>query len=47
MDDLAAALAEGASTARLRALLDGELAYGDRELAHKRSGYERSVHVAV
>jgi hypothetical protein len=47
MDDLAAALAEGASTARLRALLDAELAHGDRELAHKRSGYERPVRVAV
>ena len=47
MDDLAAALAEGASTARLRALLEAELAYGDRELAHKRSGYERPVRVAV
>jgi hypothetical protein len=47
MDDLAAALAEGASTARLRALLDAELAQGDRELGHKRSGYERPVLVAV
>jgi hypothetical protein len=47
MDDLAAALAEGASTARLRALLEAELAHGDRELAHKRSGYERPVVVAV
>jgi hypothetical protein len=47
VDDLAAALAEGASTARLRALLEAELAYGDRELAHKRSGYERPVRVAV
>jgi hypothetical protein len=47
MDDLAAALAEGASTARLRALLDAELAYGVRELHHKRSGYERPVPVAI
>jgi hypothetical protein len=47
VDDLAAALAEGASTARLRALLDGELRHGDRELQAKRSGYERAVLVAV
>jgi hypothetical protein len=47
MDDLAAALAEGASTARLRALLDAQLAHGARELGHKRSGYERPVLVAV
>jgi hypothetical protein len=47
MDDLAAALAEGASTARLRALLEVELAHGDRELQHRRSGYERPVLVAV
>jgi hypothetical protein len=47
MDDIAEALADGASTARLRALLDGELQYGDRELTLKRSGYERPVLVAV
>jgi hypothetical protein len=47
MDDLGAAVAEGASTARLRALLDGELERGDRELELKRSGYERPVLVAV
>jgi hypothetical protein len=47
MDDLAAALAEDASTARLRALLDGELHHGDRELQAKRSGYERAVLAAV
>ncbi|HEX7300755.1 MAG TPA: hypothetical protein VF257_17280 [Solirubrobacteraceae bacterium] len=47
MDDLAAALAEGASTARLRALLDAELAHGARELGQRRSGYERPVLVAV
>jgi hypothetical protein len=47
MDDIAAALREGASTARLRALLDGELQHGARELAQKRSGYERPVLVAV
>jgi hypothetical protein len=47
MDDIAEALAEGASTARLRALLDAELAHGRHELAQKRSGYERPVVVAV
>src|SRR4051812_17735465 len=47
MDDIAVALAEGASTARLRALLDGELRQGGRELELKRSGYERPVIVAV
>jgi hypothetical protein len=47
MDDIAEALADGASTARLRALLDGELAHGRHELAQKRSGYERPVLVAV
>jgi hypothetical protein len=47
MDDIAEALADGASTARLRALLDGELAHGRQELQQKRSGYERPVVVAV
>jgi hypothetical protein len=47
MDDIAEALADGASTARLRALLDSELHHGDRELALRRSGYERPVLVAV
>jgi hypothetical protein len=47
MDDIAEALAEGASTARLRALLDSEMAHGRHELAQKRSGYERPVLVAV
>jgi hypothetical protein len=50
MDDLAAVLAEGTeppAPARLRALLDAELAHGDRELQRKRSGYERPVLVAV
>jgi hypothetical protein len=47
MDDIAEALADGASTARLRALLDAELAYGHQELAQKRSGYERPVLVAI
>jgi hypothetical protein len=47
MDDIAEALAEGASTARLRALLDSEMAHGRDELAQKRSGYDRPVLVAV
>jgi hypothetical protein len=47
MDDIAEALADGASTARLRALLDGELHHSDRELQQKRSGYERPVLVAA
>lgn len=47
MDDLATALGDGASAARLRALLDAELERGARELAQKRSGYERPVLVAV
>jgi hypothetical protein len=47
MDDLVTALADGASAARLRALLDAELDRGTRELAQKRSGYERPVLVAV
>jgi hypothetical protein len=47
MDDLAAAVADGAGTARLRALLDAELARGMRELAQKRSGYEQPVIVAA
>lgn len=50
MDDLAAALAEGAeppAPARLRALLDAELQHGDHELQGKRSGYGRPVIVAI
>src|SRR5215470_4792105 len=47
MDDIAEALAEGASTARLRALLDAAMVHGRHELAQKRSGYERPVLVAV
>jgi hypothetical protein len=47
MDDIAEALAQGASTARLRALLDSEMAHGRHELAQKRSGYDRPVLVAV
>ena len=47
MDDLGTAIAEGAAAARLRALLDAELDHGERELALKRSGYERPVTVAV
>ncbi len=54
MDDLAGALEEEgglragrASTARLHALLDGELARGERELGRRRSGVQRPVVVAV
>ena len=47
MDDLATAILEGTSFARLRALLDAELERGGRELGQKRSGYERPVLVAV
>ncbi len=47
MDDLATAIAAGAAPARLRALLAAELAHGDRELAQRRSGYERPVVVAA
>jgi hypothetical protein len=47
MDDLATAIAEGTSIARLRALLDAELERGTLELVRKRSGYERPVLVAV
>jgi hypothetical protein len=47
VDDLGTAIAEGAGAARLRALLDAELDRGERELALKRSGYERPVTVAV
>jgi hypothetical protein len=42
MDDLATAIAEGTSIARLRALLDAELQRGALELARKRSGYEQA-----
>src|SRR6478736_3604652 len=47
MDDLAAAVAGGESPARVRALLESELARGDAELARKRSGYDAPVIVAV
>jgi hypothetical protein len=47
MDDLAAAILEGTSVARVRALLDAELERGARELGQKRSGYEQPVVVAV
>ena len=47
MDDLATAILEGASIARLRALLDAELERSARELGQKRSGYEQPVLVAV
>jgi hypothetical protein len=47
MDDLAAAVADGAGPARLRALLDAELDRGARELGQKRSGYEEPVLVAA
>jgi hypothetical protein len=47
MDDLATALLEGTSIARLKALLDSELERGARELSQKRSGYDQPVLVAV
>ena len=47
MDDLATALLEGTSIARLKALLDSELERGARELSQKRSGYDVPVLVAV
>ena len=47
MDDLATAILEGASSARLKVLLDAELDRGARELGQKRSGYEQPVLVAV
>jgi hypothetical protein len=47
MDDLATAILEGTSIARLRALLDAELDRGARELSQKRSGYGQPVLVAV
>jgi hypothetical protein len=47
MDDLATAILEGTSIARLKALLDAELERGARELGQKRSGYEQPVLVAV
>jgi len=47
MDDLATAILEGASIARLKALLEAELDRGARELGQKRSGYEQPVLVAV
>jgi hypothetical protein len=47
MDDLATAILEGTSVARVRALLDAELERGARELGAKRSGYEQPVVVAV
>jgi hypothetical protein len=47
MDDLAAAIADGAGAPRLRTMLEAELARGARELAQKRSGYDRPLIVAV
>jgi hypothetical protein len=47
MDDLATAILEGTSIARLKALLDSELERGARELGQKRSGYDQPVVVAV
>src|SRR3954469_20892944 len=47
MDDLATAILEGTSIARLKALVDSELERGARELGQKRSGYEQPVIVAV
>src|SRR4051794_4658863 len=47
MSALSDALEQGASPARLRALLEAELARGAQELARKRSGYEDPVIVAV
>jgi hypothetical protein len=47
MDDLAAAIADGAGAPRLRTMLDAELVRGVRELAQKRSGYDRPLIVAV
>ncbi len=47
MDDLATAILEGTSIARLKALLDSELERGARELGQKRSGYDQPVLVAV
>src|SRR3954452_21338362 len=47
MDDLATAILEGTSIARLKALLDSELERGALELGQKRSGYEQPVIVAV
>jgi hypothetical protein len=47
MDDLATALLEGTSIARLKALLDSELERGARQLGQKRSGYDQPVLVAV
>ena len=47
MDDLATALLEWTSIARLKALLDSELERGARELGQKRSGYDQPVLVAV
>jgi hypothetical protein len=47
MDDLATAILEGTSIARLKALLDSELERGARELGRKRSGYDQPVLVAV
>jgi hypothetical protein len=47
MSDLATAVADGAGPARVRELLEAELARGDRELAAKRSGYEAPILVGV
>ena len=40
MDDLATAILEGVSIARLKALFEAELDRGARELGQKRLGYE-------
>jgi len=47
MSALSDALRDGASPARLRALLEAELERGAKELAQKRSGYEDPVIVAI
>lgn len=47
MSALSDALRDGASPARLRALLDAELERGATELAQRRSGYEDPVIVAI
>jgi hypothetical protein len=45
MTSFAEAVAAGAAPARLRALLAGELARGEHELAQRRSGYDEPVTV--
>ena len=46
MPSFAEAVAEGGGAARLRALLDAELARGEGELGQPRSGYGEPVTVA-